>query len=373
MEQQIQDPGTQNISTFRVDNVLYIGGIILLLFVGLFTGILGIWQYVVFGQKTDWLLRVLHSHGAWIGVIIILLASVKYILGEARKKTYMIGLGLISTGIVMGFVLYSLYATYNWDFIETSLVRIHTHLIFYGVFLLLSTALLKIINASERSMKAVAVLYGVALLGVTVGQALFVFKGISPMIAMVMESAVFIAHILVIYQLIKFLKKKLSTEERVFGIFWTVSFCMMFILTLVGVSMVVGQIIPTQYLSEHGLYWYKLNKAVEDMHLSPISWYTSAVAMSFGILALRTPITFQVFTLTLLALAPFLNLIGRTAKVLSTILPDAGAQIFGNGAKFGIAVLWLGGQPLKVFTVTFVLIYVIWWIRKSRNKTITNF
>lgn len=364
----MDNQNSQNISLFKVDKVLYIAGLVLL-HAGLIWGVVGIWQYVVYGQKTDWLLRVLHSHSAWIGVIVILLASVKYILGETRKKTYIIGLGLISAGVIMGFVLYSLYATYAWDFIETSLVRIHTHIIFYGTFLVLSVALLKVINASERAMKLVTILYAVALVGVTAGQALFVFKGISPMVAMSLESAVFIAHLVMIYQLCKFLKKKLNTEERVFGIFWTWSFVLIFFLTLVGVSMVITQIMPTQYLSEHGLYWYKLNKAVEDMHLSPVSWYTSGIAISFGLLALRIPVAVSVFSLTILAIAPFLNAIGRTAKVLSTVLPDAGANIFGNGAKFGIAVLWLGGQPLKVFVVTFVLVYVIWWIRKNRQST----
>lgn len=363
-----QTSASSNISLFKLDKVLYIAGLVLL-HAGLIWGVVGIWQYVVYGQKTDWLFRVLHSHSAWIGVIVILLASVKYILGETRKKTYMIGLGLVSTGVVMGFVLYSLYATYAWNFIETSLVRIHTHIIFYGTFLLLSVALLKVINASERAMKLVSVLYGIALVGVTVGQALFVFKGMSPMIAMSLESAVFVAHLVVIYQLFKFLKKPLNAEEKVFGVFWTWSFTLIFLLTLVGVSMVVTQIIPSQYLSEHGLYWYTLNKAIEDMHLSPISWYTSGIAISLGILALRIPLTVQVFSLTILAIAPFLNAIGRTAKVLSTTLPDAGAQIFGSGAKFGIAVLWLGGQPLKVFIVTFVLVYVIWWIRKQKAQT----
>lgn len=360
----IQQSPNQNISLFKVDKFLYIAGLVLLLFVGLFTGLLGIWQYVVFGHKTDWLLRVLHSHGAWIGVIVILFASAKHILGETKKKTYIIGLGLVGSGVVMGFILYSLYATYAWNFIETSLVRIHTHTIFYGTFLVLSISLLKIINASERAMKAVAILYGIALIGVTAGQALFVFEGMSPMIAMTMESAVFVAHLVVIYQLVKFLKKELMPEERVFGIFWAWCFVLIFFLTLVGVAMVVTQIIPTQYLSEHGLYWYRLNKAVEDMHLSPVSWYTSGVAISFGLLALRIPLTVSVFSLAILAIAPFLNLVGRTAKVLSTVLPDAGVSIFGNGAKFGIAVLWLGGQPLKVFIVTFVLIYTIYWIRR---------
>ena len=371
-----QQPQNQNIALFQTDKFLYISGLALLLFVGLFTGLLGIWQYVVFGQKTEWLLRVLHSHGAWIGVIIILLASAKFILGEAHKKVYLAGASLIGVGATMGFFLYSLYSSYKWDFIETSIVRIHTHLIFYGVFLLLSLSLLKIINASEKVKKAIIVLYGIVLFGLLVGQSLFVFKGITPLFGAVFESAIFLAHLIVIYQLIKFLRKQLSGEEKVFGVFWLYSFVMIFLLTAVGVSMMLTMVAPHQILTEHGLYWYDKNvagegvfKAVEDLHLSPVSWFTSGVAISLGLLALRIPITFQVFALTLLAVAPTLNAIGRIAKILSTILPDAGYQIFGNGIKFGIAVLWLGGQPLKVFIVSTVLIYAIWWIRKSR---ITN-
>ena len=107
-----QQPQNQNIALFQTDKFLYISGLALLLFVGLFTGLLGIWQYVVFGQKTEWLLRVLHSHGAWIGVIIILLASAKFILGEAHKKVYLVGASLIGVGATMGFFLYSLYSSY---------------------------------------------------------------------------------------------------------------------------------------------------------------------------------------------------------------------------------------------------------------------
>src|SRR3989344_3056545 len=371
-----QQPQNQNIALFQTDKFLYISGLALLLFVGLFTGLLGIWQYVVFGQKTEWLLRVLHSHCAWIGVIIILLASAKFILGEAHKKVYLVGASLIGVGATMGFFLYYLYSSYKWDFIETSIVRIHTHLIFYSVFLLLSLSLLKIINASEKVKKAIIVLYGIVLFGLLVGQSLFVFKGITPLFGAVFESAIFLAHLIVIYQLIKFLRKQLSGEEKVFGVFWLYSFVMIFLLTAVGVSMMLTMVAPHQILTEHGLYWYDKNvagegvfKAVEDLHLSPVSWFTSGVAISLGLLALRIPITFQVFALTLLAVAPTLNAIGRIAKILSTILPNAGYDIFGNGIKFGIAALWLGGQPLKVFIVSTVLIYAIWWIRKSR---ITN-
>lgn len=371
----IQQSQNQNTSLFKLNNSLYISGLALLLFVGLFTGLLGIWQYVVFGHKTDWLLRVLHSHGAWIGVIVIIFASARGILYETYKKTYIAGLSLIGIGATMGFFLYSLYSSYKWDFIETSLVRIHTHMIFYAVFMLLSLSILKIINASDKAKKAIIILYGIVLFGLLIGQSLFVFKGITPLFGAAFEGAVFLAHLIVIYQLIKFLRKKLNSEERVFGIFWTFSFIMIFILTLVGVSMILTMIAPNQIVTEHGLYWYNKDaagagvfKAVEDLHLSPISWFTSGVAISLGLLALRIPITFQIFSLTLLAVAPTLNAIGRIAKILSVTLSNAGYDILGNGAKFGIAVLWLGGQPLKVFVVAMVLIYAIWWIRKNRHS-----
>lgn len=375
--QQSQNP--QNISLFKLNNTLYIGGLALLLFGGLFTGLLGIWQYVVFGQKTEWLLRVLHSHGAWIGVIVILFAGARGILYETYKKTYIAGLSLVGIGATMGFFLYSMYASYGWKFIETSLVRIHTHMIFYAAFMILSLVILKIINASEKARKAIIILYSVVLGGLLIGQSLFVFKGITPLFGAAFESFVFLAHLIVIYQLIKFLKKNLSSEERTFGIFWLYSFAMIFLLTAVGVSMILSMVAPHQIMTEHGLYWYDKDangmgvfKAVEDLHLSPVSWFTSGVAISLGLLALRVPITFQVFALTLLAVAPTLNAIGRIAKILSATLPNAGYDTFGNGIKFGVAVLWLGGQPLKVFIVTAVLLYVIWWIRKQRKQSATS-
>lgn len=377
----------QNISLFKLNNSLYIGGLALLLFGGLLTGLLGIWQYVVFGQKTEWFLRVLHSHGAWIGVIVILFASARGVLYEAYKKTYIAGLSLVGIGATMGFFLYSLYASYGWNFIETSLVRIHTHMIFYAVFMLLSLVILKTINASEKAKKAIIILYSIVLGGLLIGQSLFVFKGITPLAGAVFESFVFLAHLTVIYQLVKFCRKQparlndtgrsggLSPEERTFGIFWLYSFVMIFLLTAVGVSMILNMVAPHQIMTEHGLYWYNKDangigvfKAVEDLHLSPVSWFTSGVAISLGLLALRIPITFQVFALTLLAVAPTLNAIGRIAKILSTTLPNAGYDIFGNGIKFGVAALWLGGQPLKVFIVFAVLIYVIYWTRKQKNS-----
>lgn len=365
----------QNISLFKLSNALYIGGLALLLFGGLFTGLMGIWQYVVFGQKTEWLLRVLHSHGAWIGVIVILFASARGILYETYKKTYIAGLSLVGIGATMGFFLYSMYASYGWKFIETSLVRIHTHMIFYAAFMILSLVILKTINASEKARKAIIVLYAIVLSGLIIGQSLFVFKGITPLFGAIFESSVFLAHLTVIYQLIKFCRKQLSLEERTFGFFWLYSFAMIFLLTAVGVSMILIMVAPHQIMTEHGLYWYDKDangagvfKAVEDLHLSPVSWFTSGVAISLGLLALRVPITFQVFALTLLAVAPTLNAIGRIAKILSTILPNAGYDTFGNGIKYGIAALWLGGQPLKVFIVMAVLIYAIYWIRKSRQS-----
>lgn len=364
----------QNISLFKLNNSLYIGGLALLLFGGLFTGLMGIWQYVVFGQKTEWLLRVLHSHGAWIGVIVILLASARGILYETYKKTYIAGLSLVGIGATMGFFLYSLYASYGWKFIETSLVRIHTHMIFYAAFMILSLVILKIINASEKARRAIIVLYSIVLGGLLIGQSLFVFKGITPLFGAVLESFVFLAHLTVIYQLVKFCRKQLSPEERTFGIFWLYSFVMIFLLTAVGVSMILNMVAPNQIVTEHGLYWYNKDavgagvfKAVEDLHLSPVSWFTSGVAISLGLLALRVPITFQVFALTLLAVAPTLNAIGRIAKILSVALPNAGYDIFGNGIKFGVAALWLGGQPIKTFIVAVVLIYAIWWIRRNKN------
>lgn len=359
----------QNITLFKLDNRLYIGGLLLLLS-GLFIGLGGIWLYVVYGEKTEWLLRVLHSHSAWIAVIIILFASVKGIIGETHKKVYLVALSLIGIGATMGFVLLSLYTSYHWPIIETSLVRIHTHMIFYSVFLVMSLSLLSIINASAKSKKAIICFYGVALVGLLVGQSLFVFKGVTPLLSASLESFVFLAHLTVIYQLIKFLKKKLSSEEIIFGIFWLYCFVAIFLLTAVGVFLILKIVIPTQYITEHGFHWYNKGlvfRAIEDLHLSPISWFTSGIAISLGILALRLPITFQVFSLTLLAAAPTINAIGRIAKILSLTLPDAGAHIFGNAAKFGIAALWLAAQPMKVFVVLTVLIYTIWWIRKSRS------
>lgn len=371
--QQSQD--NQNITLFKLNNALYIGGLLLLLS-GLIWGIVGIWQYVVYGEKTEWLLRVLHSHSAWIAVVVILFASVKGIIGETHKKVYLIALSLIGIGATMGFILLSLYNSYHWPIIETSLVRIHTHMIFYSAFLVMSLSLLSIINASQRAKKAVICFYAVALTGLLIGQSLFVFKGVTPILSASLEGFVFLAHLTVIYQLIKFLKKKLSSEERVFGIFWLYCFTLIFCLTAVGVSLILNIVLPTQYVTEHGLHWYDKGlafRAIEDLHLSPISWFTSGIAISLGILALRLPITFQVFSLTLLALAPTINAIGRIAKVISLTLPDAGAHIFGSGAKFGIAALWLAGQPMKVLTIIIVLIYTIWWIKKSKKSINNNF
>lgn len=358
----------QNISLFKLDNRLYIGGLLLLLS-GLVTGLGGIWLYVVYGGNTEWLLRVIHSHSAWIAVIVILFASAKGIIGETHKKVYLFALGLIGIGATMGFVLLSLYNSYHWPIIETSLVRIHTHMIFYAAFLVMSLSLLSVINASAKAKNAIICFYGVALIGLLVGQSLFVFNGVTPLLSASLESFIFFAHLTVIYQLVKFLKKKLSSEERIFGIFWLYAFIMIFLLTAVGVSLILNIVIPTQYVTEHGLHWYDKGlvfRAIEDLHLSPISWFTSGIAISLGILALRLPITFQVFSLTLLAVAPTINAIGRIAKILSLALPDAGAHIFGNGAKFGIAALWLAAQPMKVFVVVTVLIYTIWWTRKRK-------
>lgn len=368
MEIQQSQPN-QNITLFKLDNRLYISGLLLLLS-GLFIGLGGIWLYVVYGQKTEWLLRVLHSHSAWIAVIVILFASVKGIIGETHKKVYLFTLSMIGIGATMGFVLLSLYSSYHWPIIETSLVRIHTHMIFYSVFLAMSLSLLTVINASQKAKKAIICFYGISLVGLLIGQPLFVFKGVTPLLSASLESFVFLGHATVIYQLIRFLKKKLSSEERIFGIFWLYSFMMIFLLTMVGVSLILNIVIPTQYVTEHGLYWYDKGpvfRAIEDLHLSPISWFTSGIAISLGILALRLPITFQVFSLTLLAAAPTINAIGRTAKILSLTLPDAGTHIFGNGAKFGIAALWLAAQPMKVLIVTIVLVYVVFWIRKNKN------
>lgn len=365
-----QSQANQNITLFKLNNKLYIGGLLLLLS-GLIWGIVGIWQYVVYGEKTEWLLRVLHSHGAWIAVIVILFASVKGVIGEAYKKVYLIALSLIGIGATMGFILLSLYNSYHWPIIETSLVRIHTHMIFYSAFLVMSLSLLSIINASQKAKKAVICFYAIALTGLLIGQSLFVFKGVTPILSASLEGFVFLAHLTVIYQLIKFLKKKLSSEERIFGIFWLYCFTLIFCLTAVGVSLILNIVLPTQYVTEHGLNWYDKGlvfRAIEDLHLSPISWFTSGIAISLGILALRLPITFQVFSLTLLALAPTINAIGRIAKVISLTLPDAGAHIFGSGAKFGIAALWLAGQPLKTITVIIILIYVICWVRKNRKN-----
>lgn len=366
-----QSQSNQNVSLFKLNHKLYIAGLVLLLS-GLLWGVVGIWQYVVYGEKTEWLLRVLHSHSAWIAVVVILFASVKGIIGETYKKVYLIALSLIGIGATMGFVLLSLYTSYHWPIIETSLVRIHTHLVFYSVFLVMSLSLLSIINASQKAKKAIICFYAIALAGLLIGQSLFVFKGVTPILSASLESFVFLAHLTVIYQLLKFLKKKLSSEERVLGIFWLYCFIMIFILTAVGVSLILNIVIPTQYVTENGLHWYDKGlvfRAIEDLHLSPISWFTSGIAISLGILALRLPITFQVFSLTLLAVAPTINAIGRIAKVLSLTLPDAGAHIFGVGAKFGIAALWLAAQPMKTITVIIILVYVIRWLMKNKKNS----
>lgn len=370
METKPKQSVNKNLEKFDIDKAWYVAGL-LLLHGGLILGIVGIWQYVVYGVKTEWLLRVLHSHSAWIGVIVILFASVKHILKD-KKRIYHYGADLVFAGIMMGFGLYFLFKTNQWRFIETSLVRVHTHTIFYAVFLLLSYSLLTVIKASERAKKAVVIFYSIALAGILVFQPLFVVKGLSPIFTAALESAIFLAHITVIHQLIKFIRKQLNSEERTFGIFWLYSFIMIFFLTAVGVYLMLNIIIPTQYQTAHGLYWYDkgpIFRAIEDLHLSPISWFTSGIAISLGILALRMPMGFQVFALTLLAVAPTLNAIGRLSKVLSLTLPDAGVSIFGSGIKYGIAVLWLGAQPMKIFVVTLITIFTIYWIRKNRKAS----